>query len=367
VEAFAAEQGQQPSWVRFRWGELVEALGAGRFDMAASGITVRPERSVAGRYTVPVARTGAVLLLRRPGQAQPSAGPSGDRESALATLRLLDKPGLRVAVNRGGHLERVARALFHQAQLLPLSPNAAVREALASGQVDAALSNSIEAPRWAEGLADVELLGPLTSDVVALYVHPDQPELAARLDAWLLAQEESGALGRLRERHLGPGAGGPVARPVEALLAATAERLALMPLVAAAKQRAGTVLEDTAQEARVLEAARVRVREAAAAAGVSPPPEEAVTAFFQTQIDLAKALQSRARVETSTPTFSLKDELRPAVARVTARMAMLVARLPAGLERDEVLRQVRDWLSDSGLTAEEMDKLVGALLALHSS
>jgi cyclohexadienyl dehydratase len=367
VEAFAAEHGLEPTWVRFRWPELSADFSAGKFDLAASGITVRPERSVLGRYTVPVVRNGAVLLLRRPRWAPPPASASSRTElsHALTEVRALDQPALRVAVNRGGHLERVARSLFHQAQVTAIPDNAAVREALATGQVDAALTNTLEGPRWAEGLEGIEHLGPLTRDVVALYVRPDQPQLAAQLDAWLMAQEESGALGRLRARYLGPGAAGATARPVEALLAATAERLALMPLVAAAKQRAGMLVEDLSQEARVREAFRASVREAAAALNVAPPPDEALDAFTQAQMEAAKALQRSAPLEAGGPGFSLEHELRPAVARVSAKMAALVVRLPPELEPAAVSEQARDWLGASGLEATEVERLARALADLR--
>lgn len=198
LESYASDRGYRLEWVRFRWPELVADLGAKRFELAASGITVRPERSLAGRYTVTVARNGALLLLRRPAWA-PSPG-SGTREEPLALLHALDRPDFRVAVNRGGHLERVARAHFHHARILAIPDNAAVREALATGQADAALTNTTEGPRWAEGLSGIERIGPFTRDVVALYVSPSRAELAADLDAWLLRQEESGALGQLRTR-----------------------------------------------------------------------------------------------------------------------------------------------------------------------
>jgi len=365
VESFAAAHGLQPSWVRFRWPELVKDLQARKFDLAASGLTIRPERSVAGRFTVPVLRNGAVLLLRRPSWASPSAtGSHPAPGAALVEVRALDRPELRVAVNRGGHLERVARSLFRQAQIQAIPDNAAVREALATGQADAALSNTLEAPRWAEGLTGIELLGPLTRDVVAVYIHPDRPELAAQWDAWLLAQEESGVLSSLRARFLGPGAEGPTALPVQALLAATAERLALMPWVAAAKQRAGMPVEDPAQEARVLASFRADVQKAAAALGSRPPPDEALDAFFQAQMDAAKGVQQRVPLGAGAPSPSLETELRPAVARISAKMAMLVARLPASLEEATVLEQARDWLGASGLEAAEVERIAQSLAGL---
>jgi cyclohexadienyl dehydratase len=367
VESFAAAHKLKPSWVRFRWAELVQDLEAGKFDLASGGITVRPERSVAGRFTVPILRNDAVLLLRRPGWAPPpTTGSHPTRESALAELRAVDRPELRVAVNRGGHLERVARSLFRQAQVQAIPDNAAVREALATGQADAALSNTIEAPRWAQGLTGIELLGPLTQDVVAIYVRADQPQLAAQLDAWLLAQEQSGELGALRSRYLGPGAGEPTALPVQALLAATAERLALMPLVAAAKQREGKAVEDTAQEARVLASFRAEVRSAAAARDMAPPPDEALDAFFQAQMDAAKGVQQRAQASSSSPPLSLETQLRPAVARITAKMAALVTRLPPSLDEATVLAQARDWLGSSGLEASELERIARSLVALHT-
>ncbi|WP_437510270.1 transporter substrate-binding domain-containing protein [Sorangium sp. So ce1099] len=363
---FAAEQRLALSWTRFRWPDLVGDLRAGRFDLAADGITVRPERSIAGRFTVPVARGGAVLLLRRPAWATPTGSPGLGLEGARAALRALDRPELRVAVNRGGHLERVARSFLRRAQVVAISDNSAVRETFAHGDADAALTNTFEAPRWAEGLDRIERLGPLTRDVAALYVRADRPELAAQLDTWLLAEEERGALEQLRALHLGPGGGGPTALPVDALLCATAERLALMPLVAATKRRAGRAIEDPAQEARVLAAGRAAVLQAAAARGAPPPADDAIHAFFRAQIESAKAVERRALAapETSEPVFSLDDDLRPAIARITARMAFLLVRLPRGLTRESVLPKARDDLAESGLAPEQIERLVAALVAI---
>ncbi len=38
-------------------------LGAGRFELALSGITIRPDRSLAGRFSLPLTTTGAVALV----------------------------------------------------------------------------------------------------------------------------------------------------------------------------------------------------------------------------------------------------------------------------------------------------------------
>src|SRR6185436_15803371 len=103
--------------------QLLSALAAGRFDVAASGVTVRPDRSAAGRFTVAVAETEAIALARNP-----------ERWSGSTTL---DRPQIRIAVNGGGHLEQVARASFPNAELVVASANDQVIELLIHEQVDA--------------------------------------------------------------------------------------------------------------------------------------------------------------------------------------------------------------------------------------
>lgn len=372
LEAFAGSGRHDVVWTRFKWPELVADLRGGRFDVAADGITVRPERSVAGRFTVPIARGGAVLLLRRPPWAASGPGTAassndGTVGEALAALRALDRPELRVVVNRGGHLERVTRSLFLSAKVTAIAENSAVREALARGDADAALTNTFEAPRWAEGLAGVERLGPLTRDTTALWVAADREELAERLDSWLLAEEESGRLGALRTGALGPGGGGPSARPVDALLAATAERLALMPIVFATKQRANKPIEDARQEDRVIAAGTNAVAKAAVARGVAPPPRERVVAFFRAQIEAAKVVQVAVTAPPDAPTFTL-DELRDATARITARMAFLLVRVPSSRAtgaagRAAVMSLARAELADTRLDAAHVDALASTLAA----
>jgi cyclohexadienyl dehydratase len=348
VAAFARSQQQEVAWTRFRWPGLTDDLRAGRFDLAADGITVRAERSIAGRFTVPVARGGAVLLVRR----------------ALA-LRAdaIDRPGLRVVVNQGGHLERVARSLFRAATLRVIPDNQAVRAAFAASDADAALTNTFEAAGWAAGLADVEQLGPLTQDVTAIWVRADRGDLADRLDGWLLDREESGELAQLRTRWLGAGAGPPAASPVSALLAATAERLALMPFVAAAKQRTGKAVEDPAQEERVIAASAAAVAAAASERRVPPPARPAVDAFFRVQIEAAKAVQEHLPAPEA-PAYSLETDLRPAIARISARMARLAVRVPRGTDCASVLAEARVDLASTGLDAAQIERVAAAVTAL---
>ncbi|MBS2015461.1 MAG: transporter substrate-binding domain-containing protein [Deltaproteobacteria bacterium] len=352
---FASASSYEPHWTRFAWTGVTGDLREGRFEIAVDGMTVRPERSLTGRYTIPIAAGGAVLLVRRPSWA-----------SSLS-LAELDRPAFRVAVNRGGHLERVTRAKLRSATITAVPSNEGVRALLVRGEVDALMTNTFEAPRWAHGLDGIERIGPLTSDVTAFWVRADRADLADRLDAWLATEEESGRLGEARARWLGEGAGPPAASAVFALLAATSERLALMPWVAAAKAKVGLPIEDLAQEAEVLRASKRAVDHALAERGASArPSEEAVERFFRIQIELAKIAQVRAPLahgdDATAP--SLGGELRPAIARISARMAFLAARVPAGSDARGAMESARTVLAESGLDHDRIDAVAAAIVAL---
>lgn len=357
VTAFAASENTPIAWARFTWPSLAADLRTGKIELAADGITVRPERSIFGRFTVPIARGGAVLLLRRPSWAAPAA-------EGAASLSALDRPALRVVVNQGGHLERVARGLLHAADIRAIPDNDAVRAAFARGEADAAMTNTFEAPRWAAGLDGVERLGPLTDDVTAIWVRADRTDLEERLDSWLLAEEESGRLSALRAEWIGAGAGPRAALPISALLAATSERLALMPFVAAAKARANKAVEDVAQEKTVISASAEAVAKSAARSGTPAPRREVVEAFFRAQIEAAKAVQRRTTLPAGAPSFDLDSELRPAIARISARMASLVVRVPRGTDAAAVLAEARVELASTGLEPGEVAALAASLSAL---
>jgi cyclohexadienyl dehydratase len=334
---FAEDRRLELEIVRFAWAELEADLAAGRFDVAMGGVTVRPERSVTGRFTVPVAWSGAMALV--------------SEDSAYRALEDLRVPGARVGVNAGGHLEKVARASFPRATLVAIPGNGNVLPALLAGSVDAAVTDDLEAPHWLAQGPGLRALGPFSRDRKAYLVRPDRPDLAAELDAWLLAREANGTLDELREEHLGPGAAKEVATPLRALLAAMDERLDLMPFVARAKRARGLPVRDPEQEQRVLDAAVKAAREAASRAGILPIPDRWVQALFRAQIDAAAAVQEAvlARPSADAPTFDLEDELRPALVRIGERIAEILARLPGPLDPQAVEREASEQLDAPGL------------------
>jgi cyclohexadienyl dehydratase len=336
LRAWAKARGTELEWVRFRWPELSQAFARGDFDVAVGGITVRPERSLGGVFTRPVVVTGAVALVR-----------DGARFPDAASLARA-----RIAVNAGGHLERVARALFPHAQVVAVPDNGAPPRLLAAGEVDAALSDGAEAPLWRREVPGARAIGPLTRDAKAWWVRADRPELARELDAWLAAREADGSLARARAAHLAAADAPAAAAPLDALLAALRERLELMPLVAEAKRASGAPVDVPGQEERVLAAAVAAASAAAERSGRPVPAPERVRAFFRAQIDAGKEIQRRtlAGPPAPGPPFDLDKELRPALARSSEKIAALVSELPPGLPPSELAARLREALAPLALS-----------------
>ncbi|HYY06417.1 MAG TPA: transporter substrate-binding domain-containing protein [Candidatus Limnocylindria bacterium] len=299
---FAKDSGRRLELVPFRWPELTRDLAAGRFDLAMGGVTLRPERAVVGVFTRPVAEAGAVVLAHQ----------RLDPRSAW----------LRLGVNAGGHLERLAARLFPRALLVRTHDNRALAELLTSGAADAILTDELEADALA--VSGTLRLGPFTRDRKG-YLGRD-PALVAELDAWLRAREADGTLAGLRSRWLGPErarARSAVASDLDALLALVDLRLAFMPGVAAAKQKSGRPVEDPGQEARVLAAVRARGAER----GLDPA---AVEALFRAQIDAARALEQDWLAHPwEVDALDLEQAARPALARISELIVDRVADLAA--------------------------------------
>ena len=386
ASAYAADRGLAIEWVRFRWPDLLADLAADRFDVAMSGVTVRPDRSLAGRFSVPVCETGALLLI------DPQAGVFRDLDlragpplagSPVGTPRAgishteIDRRAVRIAVNAGGHLERVTRRHFPNASVIAVSDNRAVLEKVLSGNADAAATDTQEVLSWAARAPALETWGPFTRDQKAYLWGPDREGLADDLDDWLQESEANGRLARLRSEYLA-GDQTALSTGLPALVGGIAERLALMPMVAEAKRLSGDPIEVPEREERVIQAGQLRTREIARKLGIPAPDAAGVRALFRAQIEAAKAIQ-RA-VLAGPPTLEnppdLASELRPALIRIGNRTAGLIVGLQAepqadrrdeSTRHDSVLAMTRAALAPYGLEDSHVDAIAAAVAALSST
>lgn len=340
AQRLAHDLGRAAEFVPFRWPDLTAQLRSGVFEVAMSGVTMRADRALFVNFTRPYAATGAVAVIRTADRAK------------FRRVADLDRDSVRIAVNRGGHLEQVARQHFAHARLVPLAENSALPGTLARGDVDAAISEALEARTWTA--APFLTLGPFTHDLKAYAVRRNSGDLLRQIDDWLAAREADGWLNEQRRRWLGERAvRTPEQAGFEALVAAMDLRLQLMPLVAAVKRREHLPIEDPAQEARVVE----RVRKTATAAGLQP---DAVVELFRIQMDAAKAVEHAAPAATVPPDLVLGD-VRDAVAAASDQVIAELARCQLWLAEPRLHEQVRATMR-TGLTTPGAEPFVARLL-----
>lgn len=348
----AKDLGRSVRFVPFRWSELSRQLERGTFDIAMSGVTIRADRAARVIFTRPYVITGAVAVIR------------ADDKSRFQRLQDLDRKAIRIAVNSGGHLERLARARFRRAQLLPVARNASLPVLLRQGSVDAVISEQLEAQTWRFG--PFVLLGPFSRDRKAYALPPHATALLRQVNTWLAAREADGWLNQQRRRWLGgKTTWTPRQAGFEALATAMSLRLQLMPAVVAAKRRAHLRVEDTAQEARVLDHAR---REAAAA-GLDP---DEVVALFRTQITIAKRVERAAAMQqgnTSPQGGGTLTALRGAIATVSSEVIAELLRCQPWLHdsrwRGELDRTFRHGISAPGIRPSDITALIQAVRRVH--
>lgn len=287
AERFASEAGFRIEWVTFRWPALSADVAADRFDVAMSGITAIPERAGVGYLTRAVVTTGACVL----GSAAPK----------------------RVAVNRGGALERWARRHFESAEIRAVDRNQSLPELLARGEVDAIVTDRFEKQHFKRGDWSESCEAPVDRKV--FWVAPARAgDLGPRLDAWLARNEA--LVDAARVRWLGESAR---RTDTDHLLDLIARRLALAPAVARAKAARGMPIEDPAREAKVLAGVRARAR----AAGLDPATVESL---FRLQIEFSRRVQqSDAKARDAAPDLDLEQALRPAIGGLGDRIVSALA------------------------------------------
>ena len=290
----ASDLGFDVEFQSFDWPELSGAVAGGDFDLAMSGVTWRPGRAAVGWMSRAVAAGGPCVVSA-------AGGPDSPR---------------RVAVNRGGILERWTRQRFGGGarEVIAVDDNLSLPGRLERGEVDAFVTDSFEVEHFGRDgwRRDCEP----SLDRKVFWVAPRRADdLGPAVDLWIrrnagwLEGSSEEWFGRRQRRD-----------ELDHLLDLTARRLAFMPAVAAWKAARGAPIEDLERERRVLEAAESTAVEF----GLDPQP---VREWFALQIDLAKAVQRRSVA--SAPTLDL-EEVRPVLIRLGERQVRSLRALAAG-------------------------------------
>ncbi len=176
VKAFAADRGMAVTFVATTWPTMMDDLRAGRFRMAAGGISATPERAREALLSDPIAITGKVVLVR-----------SGE-EAKYGSLAAIDRAGVRVVENPGGTDESFAEGRMKNAAVTLVADNADAFTALETGTADVMFTDSVEAV-WHqsqhEGLVAVHPDRPYTRVEKVFLFARDEADLRDAFNRWL--------------------------------------------------------------------------------------------------------------------------------------------------------------------------------------
>jgi chorismate mutase-like protein len=250
------------------WPTLMADLGADKFDLALSGVSVTAERQRQALFSVPYLHDGKTPITRCEHVA---------RYQALAQI---DRPEVRLIVNPGGTNERFARANAPHAQLTVYPDNVTIFGQIVSGAADLMMTDAIETrvqQRLHPQLCAVHPEAPFDSVDKAILL-PRDPALKAYVDRWLQQRVDNGDVPQRLERWLAFPWG------LEPLRQAIDQLLLLAQDVARAKWNTKAAIEDLPREEQVIAAA---VRQGASL-GL---PEAWIRTVFRAQIEASKTVQ----------------------------------------------------------------------------
>lgn len=185
---FAASLGARVAFVRTSWPRLMDDLAAGRFDVAAGGISVTPERRLRADFGPPLITDGKTPIVRRE-----------DRRRFVA-LEEINRPEVRVIVNPGGTNERFARENLPRSSLLVFPDNRAIFGEILAGRADVMVTDGVEVRL--QSARHPGLCGtrdePFTRSDKA-WMLPRGAELTATVAEWLRPRVTSGEISRRLE------------------------------------------------------------------------------------------------------------------------------------------------------------------------
>ena len=310
------------------WPTLMADLGADKFDLALSGVSVTAERQRQALFSVPYLHDGKTPITRCENVA---------RYQALAQI---DRPEVRLIVNPGGTNERFARAHAPRARLTVYPDNVTIFGQIVSGAADLMMTDAIET-RLQQGLhpqlCAVHPEAPFDMAEKAILL-PRDAALKTYVDRWLQQRLDDGDVPHRLDRWLAFPWG------LEPLRQAIDQRLLLAQGVAQAKWNAKAAIEDLPREEQVIAAA---VRQG----GVLGLPEAWIRTVFRAQIEASKTVQRALYRRWEAEGAGRFDDAPDLAGSVRPELDRLTAQLLRAMADNQAL------LHDSGRKADVADPM----------
>jgi cyclohexadienyl dehydratase len=175
--------GVKVEFVPTTWSTLLPDFTAGRFDIAMGGISVSPERTAVGEFSIPTYVDGERPLVRCE---------DADR---YITVAAIDQPNVRLITDARGTNEQFDRAHFPHAQLIVDPDDDDVFDELIAGRADVMVVEGIKVDHEAmlhPQLCAAHVTAPF-AQVVKAYLMPKDRPFNKLVDNWLGDEIASGA------------------------------------------------------------------------------------------------------------------------------------------------------------------------------
>jgi polar amino acid transport system substrate-binding protein len=185
----AQSMGVGATVVQLPFGELLDAIEAGRVDMIMSGMTITPERARRVTFVGPYYTSGKSMLTRSPELAK------------VELAKDLDSPDLTIAALAGSTSEDFVRKNLPQATLVLTAELDAAIQMVIEDVVDLLIADHETCDFAVLRHPDAGLISPLstfTIEPMGIAVPPDDPRFAHIIQLFFNALAETGALERAR-------------------------------------------------------------------------------------------------------------------------------------------------------------------------
>ncbi len=185
--------GVKIEYVKMTFGTMLPDLAADKFDMAMSGMGRTMDRARTATFSKPYMRYGKLMMIRAADK---------DKYKSLADL---DKPGLKIAYNKGGLNDRFANTEFKQATPAGYASNELATADLLAGKVDAQVQDSTAAVYMARLNPQLAAMAPdniFHPVYVAILMRREDQSLQNTINIWIDQIEMDGTLAKIRAKWL---------------------------------------------------------------------------------------------------------------------------------------------------------------------
>jgi cyclohexadienyl dehydratase len=179
----ARDLGVRVKFVRAPWSTIVAGLVAGKYDIAASGISLTLDRLKTVAFSDSYVHTSFVALIRRSDQGK------------YKSWHDLNSPNLTIAVMLGTSAERLAKETFPRAKFITLVAPALDWEEVLAGHADASVSDNLTNERIASHNPELIVLDPdfpLRTEFDGIITNQGDQVWLNWLNTWIMLQKRNG-------------------------------------------------------------------------------------------------------------------------------------------------------------------------------